>query len=167
MATDTGGERRHVKSYDEMYRGRWLRAGLLGDAHVPVTIEDVWMETLIGDEGPEEETIMSFVGKSAHYVLPKINAVCLVAMFGKQIDDWRRKRIVLYATAEIMPMPRKRGDSRPPEPCIRIWGSPDIAQDVPVTFSPPRRRPIQMVMRATGTVEAPAPEEDAPFHDDD
>lgn len=143
-------ERREAANFDELYPGRWLRAGLLGDRKATVQIDDVWLEDLPCEDGTEQKAVCSFTGKSAQLVLCKLNATCFVGMFGTAIDDWRGKRVVLYATAEIMPMPRKRGDQRPPAPCIRVWGSPDIEADIAVIFEPPRRRPIHMTMRATG-----------------
>ena len=153
MTGDTT-ERRDIAHFDELYTGRFLKAGLLGDHKATVTIADVWLEPLQCEDGNEDKAILAFEGKSAQLVLSKINGTCIAAMFGKSVPDWIGKRIVLYATADIMPMPRKRGDPRPPDPCIRIWGSPDIEADVAVVFEPPRRRPIHMTMRATGTASS-------------
>jgi|SRR5580698_9648493 hypothetical protein len=67
-------------------------------------------------------------------VLCKTNGICLREMFGKVLSGWVGKRITVFE------------DTWNGEPCVRIWGSPDIAQDFDVEVALPRRRPFEKTM---------------------
>lgn len=144
-------------SFAELYPGRFLTAADLGSNRPTVTIERVWIEVLEGEKGPQEKVIIAFVGKKKAYVLPKINAIGIAKMFGNDIKAWRGKRIVLYATADLMALRR--------EPCVRIWGSPDIANDVQVAWKPARRNEVRWTLHATGKAPQTAEPEPEPFFD--
>ena len=60
-------------------------------------------------------------------------------MFGRVPYEWVGRRIALFAT--------EWGG----EPCIRIWGSPDIERDIEVLIELPRKRPFPMTMHAMGS----------------
>lgn len=143
-------------SFNELYPGRFLNAADLGKNRPVVTIEKVTIDVLDGEKGPQEKVIVSFVGKKKAYVLPKINAISLARMFGNDIRAWRGKRIVLYVTAELMALRR--------EPCIRIWGSPDIASDIKVAWKPSRRSEVTWTLHATGNAPQAQPDPE-PFFD--
>ena len=127
---------------DQLYPGRFIKAGTLGGKHVTVTIDRVFHEMLGQRKNAagkvivqgERKVIMTFAGKEMGLVLAKINAASIAAMFGNDASAWTGKRIVLYATNKIMPFPRARGDNRPPDECIRIYGSPDIERAVRFEF---------------------------------
>ncbi len=147
-------------SFAELYPGRFLNAADLGTNRPTVTIERVWIETLEGEQGAQEKVIISFAGKKKAYVLPKINAISIAKMFGNDVKAWKGKRIVLYVTADLMAL---RG-----EPCVRVWGSPDIERDLPVEWKPAKRKPVRWTLRATGgkPASAPAPAADGVVEDD-
>ena len=136
-------QQRHVGSFDLLFPGRFLKAADLGTARATVQIEDVWIEALEGERGAEDKVLVSFTGKQKKLVLAKINGIALRAMFGVDVGGWLGKRIVLYATADLMPI--RRG-----EPCIRVYGSPDISVDVPVEWKPAKRNKVRWVLHATG-----------------
>ena len=147
-------------SYSDLYPSRFVTAGDLGDRKVTVTIADVRLEVLAGEKGEEQKPVIAFEGRRKTLVLPKLNAQSLVAMFGKNVRDWIGKRIVLWATDTVMPMPAKNGK---PDPCIRIWGSPDISANIPMAWLPPRRkREVKWTLYATGKA-AQEPEHTEPF----
>lgn len=141
-------------NFDQLYPGRFIKAGDLAGKKVTLTLGTIRREQLEGEDGAEWKVIVTFAERpDKELVLPKLNATCIVAMFGKDLTNWRGKRVVLYATTDYMPM-RKGGVA---EPCIRIWGSPDIERDVPVCFEFTRkiggkttRGKVNMTMRATG-----------------
>ena len=118
--------------WDELYPGRFLKAGLLGDKHVTLTITDVDREALQSDEGKKVKGIITFKGTDMQLALNKTNGICLREMFGRKLADWIGKRVVLFAS------------SWNGEPCIRIYGSPDIASDMQVQVQLPRRKPIRL-----------------------
>jgi hypothetical protein len=136
-------------NYDELFPGRFMKAGLLNGKKPTLTIADVDIEDLPGEDGkPKTKCIVSFRETKLALVTCKTNGICLKAMFGPQLANWIGKRIVLFA------------DTWNGEPCLRIWGSPDIEADMVVDVTLPRRRPFKKSLRKTGTKGAkqePAP----------
>lgn len=142
------------ESFDQLYPGRFIKAGLFKGTKQEFTIEDVQQEELEGDKGSEMKVILkmrSQRGKPVELVLAKLNALCLREMFSSSVPAWIGKRIVLFPTADFAPM--KKG-----EPCIRVWGSPDIDAPVNVTIKLPKRKAFDMTMRPT----AQPPQQAAP-----
>lgn len=163
----SNNEQTAINHFDDLYPGRFVKAGNLNGKRPTVTIARVYHEMLAGDKGEEQRVVMAFSETPRQLVLCKLNGTAIRAMFGSNVQNWIGKRIVLYATNKIMPMPPKRkGDT--PEECIRIFGSPDIEADLAIEFTPPRRKAIPMTLKATGSkkVETP-PADDKPFFDDE
>lgn len=113
------------KSYDVMYPGRFLKSADLDGKIVTVTIADINAEEIEGDKNKKKrEYILTFVGKKKSFVLNKTNACLIVQMFGKNPNTWRGKRVTIYPTqCRFGP---KTVD------CIRVYGSPDVTEDVAV-----------------------------------
>lgn len=122
-------------NYDELYPGRFLKAGLLKNQKVTLTIKDVDLEQLEDNTGkPKGKAIISFVERPMEMVACKTNGLCIKAMFGKELREWIGKRITLF-----------QGQWNGEE-CIRIWGSPDIEKQFDVSIELPRRKPFPMTM---------------------
>jgi hypothetical protein len=125
--------------WDELYPGRFLKASDLKGAKVTVKIASVSLEELIGDKGAQVKGVMTFEGKEKALALNKTNGICLKEMFGKKVQEWVGHRVTLFAG-------NWNGDE-----CIRIWGSPELDKDRPITVSLPRKRPFEMIMhKVTG-----------------
>lgn len=125
-----------LQSFDELYPGRFLKAGMFHGQPVTYTIKAIARDELTNDANePEEKIVLSFEEVPLQHVLPKINAVCLKAMFGPSVPAWIGKRVTLYATNAIMPYPKRKE-----EPCIRVFGSPEIASEIRCEWRPPRRK---------------------------
>lgn len=122
--------------WDELYPGRFLKAGELLGRKVVLTIADVDLEELQGDSGKKVKGVITFRDTPKQLALNRTNGTCLREMFGRKIPDWIGKRIAIFP-----------GEWNG-EPCIRIWGSPDIPEDKQIEVALPRRRPIPMVMHA-------------------
>lgn len=131
-----------IQNFDELYPGRFLKAGMFNGQHVTYTIKAVQHDQIEGDKGVETKVILSFQETPFEHVLPKINAVAIKAMFGAQVQEWIAKRITFYGTTAIMPFPKKKD-----EPCIRVFGSPDIAADVRCEWTPPRRKAVVQILK--------------------
>lgn len=141
--------------YDELYPGRFIKAGELLGRKVTVTIVDVDLEELVSDDGtPKAKCIVSFKESEKKLVACKTNGMCIKEMFGKKLTAWVGKRIVLFP------------DTWNGEPCIRIWGSPDIPQDMRLTISLPRRRPFEKVMHCTAKANGTKPQVEPSESDD-
>jgi hypothetical protein len=137
-------------SFDELYPGRFLKAADLRGKHVTVRIADIALEELEGEKGAKVSGIIFLHGTDKQIVLNRTNGYCLKAMFGKTLSDWIGKRVT------IKPDTTKLG--RDTVDCIRIHGSPDIAEDMKATITLPRRKPFDMTMHAVGKEAAPATE---------
>lgn len=122
-------------NYDELYPGRFLKAGLLKGQKVTLTIKDVDVEQLEDNTGkPKTKAIISFSERPLELVACKTNGLCLKSMFGKELSNWIGKKVTLF--------PGQWNG----EECIRIWGSPEIEKDFEVSIELPRRRPFPMTM---------------------
>ncbi len=128
--------------FDEMYPGRFIKAGLLLGRTVPTTILSVNLDELPDEDGKERrQGVLTLKGKDENkdLVLNKTNGLCLKAMFGRRVADWEGKRIWIY--------PDKTRFGQKVVDCIRIYGSPDIKSDIEVEINLPRRKATFMVMR--------------------
>jgi hypothetical protein len=125
--------------YDELYPSRFLKAALLKGQKVTLTIKDVDLEGLVGDDGKEKQkAILSFEERPMQHVMCKTNGICLKAMFGKELVKWVGKRVTLFA------------GNWNGEEAIRVWGSPDIPAELNVEIALPRRKPFKMTMHKVG-----------------
>jgi hypothetical protein len=121
--------------FDQLYAGRFLKAGELLGKKVTLTISDVDLEELQGDDGAKKaKAIISFKETEKKLVSCKTNGICIKEMFGKELVNWIGKKVTLFE------------DVWSGEPCIRVWGSPEIAEDIEVTITLPRRRPFKKVL---------------------
>lgn len=137
MNDELSNARKRAKpvDFDQLYPGRFIKAGELLGKKVTLTIADVDLEDLIGEDGkPKVKATLAFRETEKMHVMCKTNGVCIKEMFGKEIANWIGKRVTIFP------------DTWNGEPCIRVWGSPDIEQEVEVTVTLPRRRPFKKTM---------------------
>lgn len=125
--------------WDELYPGRFIKAGDFKGKNVTLTIAFVKVEELVGDKGPQMKGIVGFEKTDKSWALNKTNGICLKAMFGRKVQEWVGKRVTLFAST---------WDG---EQCIRVYGSPEIERDMQVTIALPRKRPFEMTMHAVRT----------------
>lgn len=128
--------------WDELYPGRFFKAGDLRGEHLELEISAVDLEMLESDKGARIKGTLKFRNQEKGLALNKTNGSCLKAMFGRSVQQWVGKRVVFFPTTT------KLGPKT--EPCIRIFGSPDIASDMTVEIVLPKRKPQQMLVKATG-----------------
>lgn len=127
-----------IVDWDQLYPGRFWKAGLLAPTERKVlTICGVSLEPLETRKGEQLKGVISFEGETLQLPLNKTNGICLREMFGRVPYKWVGKRFAIFAS-------EWNG-----EPAIRIWGSPDIAEDMNVTIELPRRT-FKMLMHAMG-----------------
>lgn len=120
--------------WDELYPGRFIKAGEFKGKKPTLTITDVKVDELIGDKGPQVKGVISFKETEKQWALNKTNGICLKEMFGRKVQEWVGRRVTLFAST---------WDG---EECIRVWGSPELADDREVTIALPRKRPFAMTM---------------------
>lgn len=131
--------------WDELYPGRFLKASELKGKKVTLRMREVTIEELIGDKGAQIKGLIAFEKTEKMLALNKTNGTLIKAMFGSKVQQWVGKRVTLFE------------DTWDGEPCIRIWGSPDIAADMEVQVALPRKRPFMKTMHKMGAPEAVKP----------
>lgn len=131
--------------WDELYPGRFIKAGEFKGKKPTLTIAAVKIEELVGDKGPQIKGVIGFKETDKSWALNKTNGICLRDMFGRHVQEWVGKRVTLYAAL---------WDG---EECIRVWGSPDIDDDREVTVALPRKRPFKMTMHRVAPKAKAAP----------
>jgi hypothetical protein len=121
--------------FADLYPGRFIKAEELKGKKVTLTITDVDVERLVGDDGAKKvKAIISFKESEKKLVACKTTGTQIMAMFTKDLANWIGKRVTLFE------------DVWNDEPCLRIFGSPDIEADMEVTIALPRRRPFKKML---------------------
>jgi hypothetical protein len=132
-------------NFDQLYPSRFLKAGELLGKKITLTIRDVDLEELQGEDGkPKAKAIVAFKETEKQLVACKTNGICLKEMFGPRLADWIGRRVTIFP------------DTWNGEPCIRVWGSPDIEADLDVTVTLPRRRPFKKTLHRVEAKARPA-----------
>lgn len=130
--------------FDQLYPGRFLKSGEFLGKKFTLTITDVELEELEDDKkGTKVRGIISFKETPKQLCLNRTNGEYLKAMFGRNIQEWRGKRVTLWPTTTTFGRERDK-------PCIRIWGSPDIARDLEVTIKLPKKGATIETMHKVG-----------------
>jgi hypothetical protein len=143
-----------IVDWDQLYPGRFWKAGLLApDEKKILTVSEVRVEPLETEKGIKEKGVLTFEGEKLQMPLNKTNGVCLREMFGRVPYKWVGHRFAIFQGVWAN------------EPCIRIWGSPELTEDKPVTIELPKKKPFVLVMHAMGGAQRQAaqrPADEAP-----
>jgi hypothetical protein len=131
--------------WDELYPGRFIKAGEFKGKKPTLTIKDVNLEELEGNKGKQIKGTIAWEETPKMLALNKTNGICLKAMFGKKLADWKGKKVTLFAAPY-------EG-----EEAIRVWGAPHLKEDIQVEIALPRKRSFNMTLHAVA--EKPASRE--------
>lgn len=134
MAAEMKREFAKPVDWDQLYPGRFMKAGEFNGKKVTLEIASVDLEELEGDKGKQVKGVVAFNRTEKQWALNKTNGICLKEMFGRKVQDWVGKRVTLFA------------DQWDGEECIRVWGSPDIPEDREIVVALPRKRPMKKTM---------------------
>jgi predicted YcjX-like family ATPase len=137
-----------VQDFDELYPGRFIKAGDLKGRDVTLTIAKVQVEELEGSK-KQMKGIVSFKESPRELVLNRTNGECIKALFGRKLAEWVGKRITIYPAAI---------QSDLADLAVRVRGSPDIAADVTFMLSLARKRPRSVTLKKTGAGGKAAPQ---------
>lgn len=128
--------------YDELFPGRFLKAGLFRGKRHTLTIAAVEVEALPQDNGKDRDRgVISFRETPKQLVLNSTNGQCIRAMFGKTIANWIGKRVTLAS--------EKARFGRETVDAVRVVGSPDIDHDIIATIALPRKKPVDRKLERT------------------
>ena len=132
--------------YDQLFPGRFMKAGEFRGRDVTLTISVIELEDLPQDGGKNKtKGIIGFKETKKGLVLNRTNGECLKALFGRDTDAWIGKRVTLFPS-------EWNG-----EPAIRVKGSPELTKPMAIEVKLPKRRPIPMVLVPTGKANGKAP----------
>lgn len=133
--------------YDELFPGRFLKAGEFKGREITLTIAAVRQEKLPQDDGTEKlKTILAFKETEREYVCPKTNGECIKAMFGKNASPgWLGKRVTFFPEGGQ----KFRFDPTITE-AIRVLGSPDIPQTMTFQLRLAKKKPRSITLTKTG-----------------
>lgn len=120
--------------WDQLYPGRFMKAGEFNGKKPTLTITAVKLDELEGTKGKQVKGIIGFKETEKALALNRTNGICIKAMFGRKVQEWVGKRVTLFA------------GTWDGEECIRVWGSPDIEADFEAKIELPRKRPFNMTM---------------------
>ena len=125
----------------------WLKAFMFpASGRMTLTVKGVrTAEVAFDDQEPKLQTIMSFQEINPELTLAKINAIPLIKLLGNDVALWPGRRVTFYATNQVMPHPLRKN-----ELCIRIYGSPEIDEQISCEWTPPKRRKIVQKLHPTG-----------------
>jgi hypothetical protein len=137
-------------TYEDLFPGRFLTAEKdFSDGIVQTfTIMDLQREEFPPRKKgapPEVKGVLSFRETKKQLTLNKTNAECLKGMFGLRLSGWIGKRITFFRQ-------KVRGPGGKMVWGIRVRGSPDIQQDMPVDI---RVRGITATVTMQRTGRAP------------
>ncbi len=127
--------------WDELYQGRFLKAGELQGKKFTLTIASVDIYELEGEKGKKVKGVIGFRETPKLVALNRINGLCLRGMFGRHVQEWVGKRVTLFPST-VQEAGAMKGD-----PCVRVFGSPDIGHDLDVPITLPKRKPYTMTMQ--------------------
>jgi hypothetical protein len=134
MSQQQNESMRKPVDYDEMFPGRFLKAGLFKGKPATLTIADVMLEDLPQDKGGERTRgILCFRQTKMQLVLNSTNGQCIREMFGRKPADWVGKSVTF--------VPEKDKFGRETVDAIRVQGSPDIKEAIEVEIRMPRKKP--------------------------
>jgi hypothetical protein len=137
--------------YDELFPGRFIKAGQLGDKRPTLTIERVDVETLPDEkQGERRRGVLVFREMPYHLIVNSTNGQLLRSLFGRNLPAWIGRKITLYRGAV-------ESGSQKGEPAVRIWGSPELERDRTVEVKLPRKKPMHLTLHAVRAKDASAP----------
>lgn len=135
------------RDWDELYPGRYLKAGQLGERRPTLTIKSVSLEKLQDDKGADKtKGVLSFAEITYELALNKTNGLLLRELFGRDLERWPGRKVTLYR-GEV------ESGSQRGEPAVRVWGSPELTEDRTVEIKLPRKRPLKIVLHAVRASE--------------
>jgi hypothetical protein len=122
-----------------------LSAGDLG-AHTPTaTIAAVEGGAFESESGKvDKKALITLVGKHKQFAANVINCTLIEAMFGPDYEGWVGHAITLMADA-VEVAGKYKG-----EPCVRVKGSPELANPLTVEIKLARRKPFTRQLVPTG-----------------
>ncbi len=108
-------------NWEAMFPGKYVKSSEFAGKKPTLTIAGVTIEDLPDDKGGNKKRgVMTFKETPKALVLNRTNATAIKAMFGAETDNWRGKRVTLWAAPFTDPFTGEQITA------VRVLGSPDI-----------------------------------------
>jgi hypothetical protein len=134
-----------IVDFDQLFPGRFLKAGEFEGKEVTLTISAVDLEDLPSDKGGDRKRgVISFAQTPKKLVLNRTNGEAFKAMFGREVQSWVGKRVTLYPAVW-----NSEG-----ELAVRVKGSPELKEALTYELKLPRKSAVRVTMQPTGKTEA-------------
>ena len=128
-----------------LHPSRFLKSAEFKGKDVTYTVRAVELEELESDDGKKKtKGVMSFVETGKQLVINRTNSDCFKAMFGRETDNWRGKRVTFWAA------PFYDSFTKENTTAVRVRGSPDISAPVSATIKLARKKPTTVMLVKTG-----------------
>jgi hypothetical protein len=128
--------------WDELYPGRFLKAGQLGDRKPTLTIASVDVERMLDDKGQEKvKGVITFKEIAYQLAMNKTNGLVLREVLGRDLGKWIGRRVTLYRGAV-------ESGSQRGEPAVRVWGFPELERDRQISIALSRKKPFTVTVHA-------------------
>ena len=124
----------------------------------PIPVKDASGKNLYENGEPvmekTEKRVMHFYETGAGLIINQSNKALLKKLFGLPTTNWKDKRIALYAAPDCKSATR----NTPAQPGLRVYGSPDLAEDMEVVtgLRPQPNRVWKLVAMKDDTKPKPA-----------
>lgn len=126
---------------DDAFPSKYISAADLRGQEVPVTISNVVIEQVQGNQVVEDRPIAYFQGKNKGLVLNKTNAGVIRDAFGPETSNWYGRQLMLYTVQTQTP----RGE---PTQGVRVRAITAVAATPPV-----QQQPVQPAQESTGATD--------------
>lgn len=147
----THGERDDRLDYDQLFPGRFIKAGEFGGKDVTLTIAEIHLEALPQDKGGDRvRGVIQFKETQKGWVLNRTNGECLKAMWGRAPNEWVGRKVTLYPTMVQFGKSKELG--------IRVRGSPELESPIEAEVKLPKRKPVTVTLIPTGRGRAATPQ---------
>ena len=131
-------------TYDALFPGRFIKAGEMAGKPATLTIADVYLDHIEGEDGREKpQAVVAFRETKREWALNKTNGQCLRALFTDDVEKWLGRQVTLYPERDSSGM----SDSGV---CLRVLGAPHLTKPLEVQIKLPRRKPIKRILKPTG-----------------
>lgn len=120
-------------NYSALFPGRFLKADMFKGKKVTLTIKAIFGEDMTdAEDQTKAEWIVQFQEKPFEWVMNKTGAYCLFRMWGGNPQSWIGHKVTLFPKAGTWF--GEKGEA------IRVWGSPELTEDLPITLKFMRKK---------------------------
>tara|TARA_Y100000310_G_C20200612_1_gene586711 strand:+ start:100 stop:576 length:477 start_codon:yes stop_codon:yes gene_type:complete len=142
--------------YDELFPGRFLKAGLFQGRKPTLLVTAVKTEKLPADDGEDEERgLLFFEQTEKQLIVNSTNGQCIMGIMNHILGEGKGRKVQSWVGHSFTFVSAKVKYKGKPVDGIRLHGSPDLDRDIKVEVILPKRKPVMMTMYATGKKSEP------------